>query len=51
MGRFKIHYMKEHGGTLQKLPEMQEEEFLEWVRTEGVKVWYFDVFYYEEETL
>lgn len=49
MSEFDVHYMKEHGGVIEKTPRMTEEEFLEWVRTNGMKVWFFDVFRFERE--
>ena len=49
MYEFDVHYMREHGGTIKKTGRMSEEKFLDWVRTEGVKVWFFDVFRFERK--
>lgn len=48
MYEFEVHYMRQHGGTIEKTRRMTETQFLEWVRTKGVKVWFFDVFRFEK---
>ena len=48
MYEFEAHYMRQHGGTIEKTRRMTETQFLEWVRTKGVKVWFFDVFRFEK---
>lgn len=49
MERFEIYYMEKSGGTLRSVTKRSEEDFLDWVRTTGTKIWYFDVFHYGEE--
>lgn len=47
MVKFDVHYMKEQGGRFEKTQFATEDQFLEWVKTEGVKVFFFDVFRFE----
>lgn len=47
MYEFEVHYMVNHGGTIEKTSRMTEEQFLKWVQSKGVKVWFFDVFRFE----
>ena len=50
MYEFDIHYIERSGLPVKKVSHrMTETELLEWVRTQGVNVEFFDVFRFERE--
>lgn len=47
--KFDVHYKEKQDDTgFKRAPSMTEEQFLEWVKINATKVWYFDVFRFEK---
>ena len=45
---FDVHYIEKHGAPVEKVrARMTKEELIEWVKTQGVEVEFFDVFRFE----
>ena len=47
---FDVHYKEEQSSLqIEHATRMTEEQFLDWVKTKGVKMFYFDVFRFGRE--